>query len=736
MSSAPELQPHFPLRAQPLPRGSPIGGRELYRHAVREFLRHEIGQGLRDRHRLARHSESQWDRASDNKWKVLPSIIRRRWEAESRRLWPRRGDDPSVRTEPMDVFCNADEIYYVRGRVRPRKTQKLDWPEEYIRERYQPVYDALGSTATITGGRPRSVKTASAPKTPSTHSNRGTASQGPANSNNDPGLPLLSLGKAPFINETYKIDHSRGWDPPRDTWLADLPMFYGAADNGLQWHAPSNAEERGDALNLHEAVRDGSSRGKWTWHKQLGQGTFGKAMLYRWADDQGNILGRVVVKRDLQQSQYEERRHFRSLRDAGVDSKYIVKYLGENARKKELGRTYLEFAPYGTLHDLYEYYEQHDVMIPEPFLWYLLRCLAEAAVALEDPVPPHKKAMFHFDLKPQNILLNHADVSATSHHWHQNYPVVQMADFGGVCEYPEPGEPDTAIRGGGTPHWMPWELLQQDDQLECNDYRTTTFPTYRPVPGIPGPKPALPVDHPCRSWTSIWQIGLVLYTGMRLPPHAQPETQPYVMPAQNPSIHTSLSAWLDECYKLVRHDFPRRHHRRNRDDSNLPIPAIDALAAHFCLPPTKTATATATATTATPPARPSKKQKKPTPSLDPAMDALPPPRIPAAQHRPIVVVIVVVSGLIPPPHRPLPALLPPPRRNRLPLPRAAPRRPPLPARPPRRGARRVRGGLREVVAVPAAAVVVVVVVAGRGEAEAEAAGVGRGQVSGWAGGVE
>lgn len=68
----------------------------------------------------------------------------------------------------------------------------------------------------------------------------------------------------------------------------------------------------------------------------------------------------MVVKRDRGEPQDEERRHLKTLRDAGVDCKYIVKYLGETRLPGNLGCTYLEYAPYGTLHELYKDYEAYE----------------------------------------------------------------------------------------------------------------------------------------------------------------------------------------------------------------------------------------------------------------------------------------------------------------------------------------------------------------------------------------
>ncbi|KAL1645468.1 hypothetical protein SLS58_003777 [Diplodia intermedia] len=694
----PELQPDFPVRSGPLPQGSPIGGRELYKQAVRDFFRREIRQHRGDRHRLARRSEAQWDRASDIKWKVLPSIIRRRWEAESRRLWPRRGDDPTVRTDPMDVFCNADEIYYARGRKRPgRIGQKLDWSEgqsrkggactalcpeaasvadqvgivEYIRERYQPVYDALNTppAPSIAGQVPGGVPQ-NAPINPNNN---------PANPGNNPQLPLIAPGKAIFQDEVQKIDHARGWDPPGNSWLAGLPTYRRASDNGLRSVEPNVLDEFNDKLNLHEAIGNRRSKGQWKWHKELGAGTYGRAMLYRWADGDGNTIARVVVKRDLGVSSFKERRILRNLRDAGVQSKYIVKYLGQNARGEHLGRTYLEYAPYGDLSDLYGYYMANNIMIPEAFIWYLLLCLAEAAIVLERPVPPNKKAMFHYDIKPANVLLTYPDVSDTSRHWHQNYPVVQLADMGGVHEYPNPDQPETIHRGGGTPGWSPWvstldlfaafnipanrpksfmhniscpsqfreqtnvkernkglthhqELNRQVDQEKCNSVRNWNGDKRGRPASTPAPKPELPVNPPCRIHTSIYQIGLLAWYGMRLPPNQMSTSQLWLLPQFDPNLFRSEVDYWHLCARISRTDFPSRHLPRNRDEGTILVRDIEAVIDHFFPedddddddpppPPTTTTTTRKRGRKAPPRPRPKPKRKKPNPHADPLLDA-------------------------------------------------------------------------------------------------------------------
>lgn len=89
-------------------------------------------------------------------------------------------------------------------------------------------------------------------------------------------------------------------------------------------------------------------------------------------------------------------------------------------------------------------------VMPEPFCWYLLHCLAEACCVLEKGRPPRLDKggsvavddddnnwtpMFHFDLKPGNILLN-SPAKNPAYWWQRNYPVPMMADLGGLARYP------------------------------------------------------------------------------------------------------------------------------------------------------------------------------------------------------------------------------------------------------------------------------------------------------------
>ncbi|EOD47849.1 hypothetical protein UCRNP2_5404 [Neofusicoccum parvum UCRNP2] len=133
--AAPLLEPAFPCGPIFHPVGPSVDGRDLYRQAVYRTLQDAIASGNAGAYRLARRKPADWDRAIDTKWAVMPSIVRRRWDAESRRTWPRAGEDIAVRVDPADVFCSLDEVYEVRRRPRRRRGRgqkrepRWDWTE-------------------------------------------------------------------------------------------------------------------------------------------------------------------------------------------------------------------------------------------------------------------------------------------------------------------------------------------------------------------------------------------------------------------------------------------------------------------------------------------------------------------------------------------------------------------------------------------------------------------------------
>lgn len=102
--------------------------------------------------------------------------------------------------------------------------------------------------------------------------------------------PNGSRGRAEYDLQADLIDHARGHHP-RWPQVQNQPSQLPAADNGSASLYPGGAEEKTDQFDLWKASGLPQSMHQWRWHKQLGGGNQGVAMLYRLRDPFNRTVG-------------------------------------------------------------------------------------------------------------------------------------------------------------------------------------------------------------------------------------------------------------------------------------------------------------------------------------------------------------------------------------------------------------------------------------------------------------
>lgn len=178
------------------------------------------------------------------------------------------------------------------------------------------------------------------------------------------------------------------------------------------------------------------------WHgaKFLGHGSYGAVGLWCKVDEHWNIVDRMVVKdhaamsrnnwrdpnnwRDRLPREVAIHQRIESRRAAEPEAfEYIVKCRGHRLlTSKRRFRLYLDFASGGSIGPTVEKYDKRwndiasdkidtEKCLPEAFIWYTIKALATACLALEnstlgnDPVGDWKPIM-HLDFQTPNILLD------------------------------------------------------------------------------------------------------------------------------------------------------------------------------------------------------------------------------------------------------------------------------------------------------------------------------------------
>lgn len=295
-------------------------------------------------------------------------------------------------------------------------------------------------------------------------------------------------------------DISHRTRPPHPgPWTLDLARDRPETWRALEWpitvrnFIPANLK---DALTKPTVVRFLRSDlselweyNEWHCYRLLGAGSFGTAAVWQQFSNDGKLLDEIVVKEELAvgRTRYETQEKINEIFPTEAATMYdlnthstsgnIVHMRGFKAftrnpgikRKRNgpvvhnlINRFYLEYAPYGNLHNLAMRYKAFNRYLPELFLWHVFNSLARAALALETVGDDHAMCYVHLDVKPANIFLGYESAKSQNptatgglDGEDANYPSVKLGDFGvteNVSKIDNEGIRDCA--GVGTPHYI------------------------------------------------------------------------------------------------------------------------------------------------------------------------------------------------------------------------------------------------------------------------------------------
>jgi len=204
-------------------------------------------------------------------------------------------------------------------------------------------------------------------------------------------------------------------------------LFYGNIDEAV-------------FLSSHTDLEDDQD---WRPIRALGRGGYGLVGLWQKFDEKGTVLDSIAIKQQEYSATDEnglsyEARLMQHLN--GANCKNIIKLrCFRDHQLEKRWRYYLEFAPFGNLHDLKINYMAWNTYLPEEFLWHVFHGLATAGLQLGDTeylgyrdgegyALREDHYMLHFDLKPQNVGLGDLVDEMPTHF--SNYPVAKVMDFG------------------------------------------------------------------------------------------------------------------------------------------------------------------------------------------------------------------------------------------------------------------------------------------------------------------
>ncbi|KAH0354943.1 hypothetical protein KCU83_g2501, partial [Aureobasidium melanogenum] len=260
--------------------------------------------------------------------------------------------------------------------------------------------------------------------------------------------------------------------------------------------------------------------------KGFAEGSEGLVNLWCLLDGDDNILDRIIVKQvHPGATRYDDPSNWKdgvvggeprecamanavwaALSDA--HKKHVLECLGWGDCKGEPRwryRLYFEYSAHGDLSTIIRGQKRElvrtgqkrkadddEVLLPEPFIWYLFKSLAEVICAMN--VAGDGQGMIHGDMQVSNVFFSHPDGEMFA-----LYPTPKLADFGSSRSLADPGvknRGDVVRRDACCMLFAPPELAKINDGVvwEVRD----------------GPNTSLSKK------TNIWQVGMLIACCMRL----------------------------------------------------------------------------------------------------------------------------------------------------------------------------------------------------------------------------
>jgi serine/threonine protein kinase len=176
----------------------------------------------------------------------------------------------------------------------------------------------------------------------------------------------------------------------------------------------------------------------------LGHGTTGQTMLVRDQRSGSTYVRKRIQNREPLQLTEGKPAEVWALRKPPPHE--LVPFIKETSESRDGGWTIIsQFCNGGNLVEFIDCFEAKKEMVLEGMLWHVYACLAKAIAFLQhgyresERLPEEWELMFHNDLHPANVFLDHAGSAL---------PLVMLGDFGDATCPPRTDDDELPVQEG------------------------------------------------------------------------------------------------------------------------------------------------------------------------------------------------------------------------------------------------------------------------------------------------